>query len=137
MMDASLLDTDILTEIFKGRNQNVATNAAKYLQAHSQFAISSMTRFEVVRGLRHKQANKMLASFDTMCAHMAVFPISDDVLDRAADLWVEARNAGDPQRDADLIIAATALVHGRMLVTGNTAHFQWMNGLLIADWRTA
>jgi tRNA(fMet)-specific endonuclease VapC len=137
MMDVSLLDTDILTEIFKARNQHVATIAANYLQFHGEFAISAMTRFEVVRGLRHKQANKMLASFSAMCAQMAVFPISDDVLDRAADLWVEARNAGHPQRDADLIIAATALVHNRTLVTGNTAHFQWINGLSIADWRTA
>jgi tRNA(fMet)-specific endonuclease VapC len=134
-MDVSLLDTDILTEIFKGRNQHVATNATNYLQAHSQFAISAMTRFEVVRGLRHKQANKMLASFSTMCAMMAVFPISDDVLDRAADLWVAARNAGHPQRDADIIIAATALIHGRTLVTGNTGHFQWIAVLSIADWR--
>jgi tRNA(fMet)-specific endonuclease VapC len=134
-MDASLLVTDILTEIFKGRNQHVATNAPNYLQAHGQFAISAMTQLEVVRGLRHKQANKMLASFSSMCARMEIFPISDDVLERAADLWATARNAGHPQRDADLIIAATALVHGRTLVTGNTAHFQWINGLPIADWR--
>jgi tRNA(fMet)-specific endonuclease VapC len=136
MMDASLLDTDILTEIFKGRNQYVATNATNYLHTHGQFAIFAMTRFEVVRGLRHKRANTMLASFSSMCARMVVFPISDDVLHRAADLWVTARNAGHPQRDADLIIAATALVRGRTLVTGNTAHFQWINGLSIADWRT-
>jgi predicted nucleic acid-binding protein len=107
-----------------------------YLQAHGQFAISAMTRFEVVRGLRHKQATKMLESFGTMCARMVVFPISDDVLDRAADVWVTARKAGHPQRDADLIIAATALAHSRTLVTGNTTHFQWIAGLSIADWRT-
>lgn len=136
-MNSSLLDTDILTEIFKGRNSTVAANAAAYLTQHGQFAISVMTRFEVVRGLRHKRATKLLSAFELMCARMSVLPITDDVLDRAADLWVEARNGGHPQRDADLIIAATALIHKRTMVTGNTQHFQWIRGLLIADWRTS
>ena len=63
--------------------------------------------------------------------------VADDVLDRAAELWVKARDAGQPQRDADLIIAATALIQARTLVTGNTSHFEWINGLTISDWRTA
>jgi tRNA(fMet)-specific endonuclease VapC len=94
-----------------------------------------MTRFEVVRGLRHKRAAELLQRFELMCARMLILPISDDVLDRAADLWVEARNGGHPQRDADLLIAATALVHSRHLVSGNTLHFQWIKGLSIANWR--
>jgi predicted nucleic acid-binding protein len=134
-MDPSLLDTDILTEIFKLRNQAVAANAATYLQQHGQFAISAMTRFEIERGLRHKRAAKWLTRFEAMCARMLIIPIADDVLDKAADLWVEARDGGHPQRDADLIIAATAIVHARTLVTGNTPHFQWMTGLSLANWR--
>jgi predicted nucleic acid-binding protein len=57
------------------------------------------------------------------------------VLDRAAALWADARSRGLPDNDADLIIAATALVHGGTLVTGNTAHFTWVPGLQLADWR--
>ena len=33
------------------------------------------------------------------------------------------------------IIAATALEHKRVLVTGNTAHFSWVPGLRVEDWR--
>jgi predicted nucleic acid-binding protein len=128
-MDPSLLDTDILTEIFKLRNQTVAANAAAYLQQHGQFAISAITRFEVIRGLRHKRATNSLQRFEAMSAGMLVIPVTEDILDRAADLCVEARHGGQPQRDADLIIAATALVEHRTLVTGNTSHFHWINGL--------
>src|SRR5688500_20357819 len=133
-MDPSLLDTDILTEIFKLRNQTVAANAAAYLQHHGQSAI---TRFEVIRGLRHKRAANSLQRFEAMSAGMLVIPVTEDILDRAADLWVEARDGGQPQRDADLIIAATALVEHRTLVTGNTSHFQWINGLSLNNWRIA
>jgi predicted nucleic acid-binding protein len=134
-MEPSLLDTDILAEIFKLRNQSVAAKAAAYLQQHGQFDISAITRFEVVRGLRHKRAAKSLTRFESMCARMLILPISDDVLDKAADLWVEARDGGHPQRDADLIIAASAIVHSRTLDTGNTPHFQWMRGLSLDNWR--
>ncbi len=128
-MAPSLLDTDILTEIFKLRNQTVAANAAAYLQQHGQFAISAITRFEVIRGLRHKRATNSLQRFEAMSAGMRVTPVTEDILDRAADILVEARDGGQPQRDADLIIAATALLEHRTLVTGNTSHFQWINGL--------
>ena len=133
-MDPSLLDTDILTEIFKLRNQSVAAKAAAYLQQHGRFAVSAMTRFEVLRGLRHKRASKSLERFESMCARILIVPISDNVLDKAADLWVEARDGGHSQRDADLIIAASALVQNRTLVTGNTPHFQWMSGLSLDNW---
>lgn len=53
----------------------------------------------------------------------------------AADLWVTGRKSGLVPKDADLIIAATALGHGRTLVTGNTAHFSWIPGLTLQDWR--
>ena len=134
-MHPSLLDTDTLTEIFKLRNQSVAAKAAAYLQQHGQFAISAITRFEIVRGLRHKRASKSLRRFELMCAQMLIVPISDEVLDKAADLWVEARDGGHSQRDADLIIAASAIVHNRTLVMGNTTHFQWMSGLSLDNWR--
>lgn len=61
--------------------------------------------------------------------------VTDPVLERSANLWVKARRGGHPRYDADLIIAATALEHGRTLATGNAAHFSWINGLDLDDWR--
>lgn len=47
----------------------------------------------------------------TFCQNKLVLPISDAILDSAADPWVAARKIGQAGRDADLIIAATALEH--------------------------
>ena len=45
-MDPLLLETDILTEIFKLRNQSVAANAAAYLQQLRPFTFSAKTLFD-------------------------------------------------------------------------------------------
>ena len=53
-MDAALLDTDILNEVLKQQNVQVLQHASAYLGQHGQFAVSSITRYEVVRGLRSR-----------------------------------------------------------------------------------
>jgi predicted nucleic acid-binding protein len=63
--------------------------------------------------------------------------VLDQILDAAADLWVTGRKQGLGPKDADLVIAATALHHGRALVTGNTSHFVWVPGLTVENWRDA
>ncbi len=64
-----------------------------------------------------------------------VIPIDLPILMRAADLCAEGKRGGHPSDDADLIIAAMALETGGVLVTGNTAHFAWISGLTLEDWR--
>lgn len=134
-MKLALLDTDILSEVIKLRNPLVTHRALAYTKLHSQLAFSSMSRYEVVRGYRDQNATTQLARFAVFCQHALILPVSDAVFDRAADLWVFARKGGHPHGDADLIIAASALESGRVLVTGNTAHFRWIPGLQIEDWR--
>jgi tRNA(fMet)-specific endonuclease VapC len=134
-MNPCLLDTDILSEVMRGRNQDVVAKADLYLQSHGQFAISAFTQYEVVRGLRWRKASIKLAEFLRLCDAMTVYPITADILDRAADLWASGAALGKPKMDADLVIAATALVNGRELVTGNLAHFEWIEGLVLSSWR--
>jgi tRNA(fMet)-specific endonuclease VapC len=134
-MTARLLDTDILSEVLKQRNATVVRHASDYLQHHEQFSFSAVTRYEVVRGLKDKNAARQLRQFGTFCDHSLILPITDAIFDRAADLWVIARKGGLPKRDADLLIAATALEHRTVLVSGNTAHFVWIPGLSVEDWR--
>lgn len=134
-MDAALLDTDMLNEVLKQKNPIVVEQASDYLKHHHRFAISSMTRYELLRGLKEKSATAQLARFDTFCQNTLVIPITDAILDRAVDLWVAARKIGHAGRDADLIIAATALEHSLVLTTGNTKDYSWFASLRLQDWR--
>jgi tRNA(fMet)-specific endonuclease VapC len=134
-MDASLLDTDILSEVLKRKDQRVLAKARRYLGEHARFAFSSITAYEIIRGMRANRAARQLETFLKTLSTSDVFPINMPVLLRAAELWAEATRLGHPQNDADLMIAATALERGRVLVTGNTDHFAWIPDLTLDNWR--
>ncbi len=135
LMDEALLDTDILSEVVKRKDQRVLTKARQYLAQHQRLAFSAITAYEIIRGLKATRALRQLAGFLKTVGTSDVLHVSLPVLMRAADLWAAARSGGHPHDDADLIIAATALEHGRVLVTGNKAHFAWIPGLRLEDWR--
>lgn len=134
-MDLSLLDTDILSETLKAMDPNVVARATMYLAEHGKLTLSSATRYQILRGLKEKKATRQLAQFHAFCQRSVVLPVTDVIFDRASDLWAEARRRGHPHEDVDLLIAATALENGLVMVTGNTSHFQWIPGLRLEDWR--
>ncbi len=108
-MDAALLDTDILSEVLKRKDQRVLANAGQYIAQHQRLAFSAITAYEIVRGLRAKRATRQLTGFLKTVGTSDVFPADMPVLMRASELWADATNGGHPHDDADLIIAATAL----------------------------
>ena len=136
-MDPALLDTDILSEVLKQRNATVAAKALTYFQQHLRFTISRITRYEVLRGHLIKNAHRALWRFEQFCRLNVVISVDDPVLDRAAELWAIGQAGGHPCGDADLFIAATALEFQLVLVTSNTAHFSWIPGLKLENWRNS
>src|SRR5437016_2220115 len=128
-MDVVLLDTDILSELLKQHDPTVQARAETYFRDHSQIAVSAITCYQILRWLREPRKAERLAQFDAMLRQQIVLDVDLPVLDRAADLWIEARAAGQPREDVDLVIAATAVIHDLTLVTANIKHFDWIAGL--------
>ena len=136
-MDAAILDTDMLSELLKRKNPQILSHARQYLASHHRLTYSSMTIYEIVRGLKATGATRQLSHFHAVINSSEVIPIDLPILMRAADLWAAGKKSGHPLDDADLLIAATALETDRVLVTGNTAHYSWISGLTLEDWRNA
>lgn len=137
-MIASLLDTNAISDIIRApskRRSTVTAHASAYLLSYRRFSFSELSCYEVLRGLRKKGAKKQLAHFDRFCQPADRKPVSMDVLDAAASLWVESQRQGRIVGDCDLIIAATAQFYRLGLVTSNTKHFDWISGLQLFDWR--
>jgi tRNA(fMet)-specific endonuclease VapC len=52
----TLLDTDVLSEVLKQHDGNVLQAARAYLDEWRQFISSVLTHYEILRGLRAKEA---------------------------------------------------------------------------------
>jgi tRNA(fMet)-specific endonuclease VapC len=73
-VNKSLLDTDILSEILKGINPNVASNAAAYRQTFGRYSLSSVTVMEVISGLQRIQSIRRIQKFLTDISGEDVLP---------------------------------------------------------------
>ena len=131
----ALLDTTTLSEVMKGRNQEVLREAGNYLAEHGRFQFSIITRYEILRGLEARGASRQLERFEDRCTESLVLPLADAVVTRAAKVYAELRRAGALISDADILIGATALVHDLPLVTENGRHFERIAGLTVKGWR--
>ena len=56
------------------------------------------------------------------------------IAEKAADIYDELRRTGKLVEDADILIAATAMKHGMVVVTDNTEHFKRIRGLKVENW---
>ncbi len=129
----ALLDTDILSAVMRG-NPSATVQARSYLEVHRQFTFSVITRYEVLRGLLAKDAKRQLTAFDQLCASSRVLPITDEIVVQAAALYADLCRRGELINDADILIAATALAHGLVMVTNNESHFRRIRNLQIENW---
>ena len=128
-----LLDTDILSAIMR-KNPVVRSKARAYLMEHERFTLSMITRYEILRGLQAKEADRQIAVFEALCNQSTILPLTDQAVAKAAEIYADLSHRGQLIGDADILIAASALVHGLGVATNNERHFQRINGLQVENW---
>jgi tRNA(fMet)-specific endonuclease VapC len=128
-----LIDTNILSLFFKGHPQ-VAQKFADYERLYQQVNFSLITYYEVVSGLKHRDAQGQLARFLAFANRNVIVPLTLEVIDIATDSYADLRRRGQPVDDIDLLIAATAVAGDFVLVTQNSKHFERIAGLSVVDW---
>ena len=132
-MPPALIDTDILSAIM--RRQAVAVAKAQtYLASHTEFTFSIITRYEILRGLKAKGAQVQIQLFDQFCAANHILAITDEIIDQASEIYADLYQRGQLISDADILIAASAMVHQLTLVTNNENHFGRISGLQVENW---
>jgi tRNA(fMet)-specific endonuclease VapC len=138
-MQKVLVDTDILSEYFKGIDQNVVKNAKQYIESWSFFTFSSVTVYEIIRGLEEKGASRqVLKALDWFNQNEQIVPTAEDYLS-SARIKAKARSQGKVIELPDCLIATTASRLGIVLVTGNTSDYQSIQNaglnLALQNWR--
>ena len=89
-------------------------------------AVSAVSYVEVLG--YHRLTEQDRQYFEEFFAAATILPVSQDVLEQAVKLrQVRKMSLGDA------LIAGTALVFGRTLVTRNADHFRWIAGLPVLN----
>jgi predicted nucleic acid-binding protein len=122
-----ICDSTFFVAIDRERRKRLDGPAHAFLKAHAaeELAMSVVTRGELARGFSRQ------ADWESFCAGFTVYPLNDEVLWKAAEIFQDLRRRGDPTGENDLWIAATALVADQPLVTKNTKHFSKVHNLRV------
>jgi tRNA(fMet)-specific endonuclease VapC len=138
-LNKALLDTDILSELIKGVNPIVVGHGDAYYQAFGRYTFSVVTLMEIVRGFQRKQSVRRLQTFLLSVSGEEILAFDEEAAELAGRIAGDLERAGQTIGVADPMIAATALMNGLELATGNVAHFQRIQQLgyplVVRSWR--
>ena len=129
MLDAYVIDTDVLSYILKGDTR--ATPYQQYLTntivVISFMSVAELERWAIERNWSATRRVGLRRFLDTFVTR----PVDRALCETWATIMADARRRGTPIAHADAWIAATAQLEGLPLVTNNLRHFSVVAGLTI------
>jgi len=132
-MKKSILDTNILTAFLKD-NLKVVNKVSGYLDEYGKLTISVITYYEILRGLKEIARKKKLELFYEMAEKTEIIILTVGIMDKASDIYLELKKKGELIEDADILVAASAMVNDLVLITDNEKHFCRIEGLKVENW---
>jgi len=132
-MNPALIDTDILSMFLRGTPKVVET-FDQYVTEFERVNISIVSYYEILSGLKHRDAQRQLDGFLQLTRENNVLPLSERSCSISSDIYAAGRKTGYPLDDIDVLIAGIALANGLVLVTHNRRHFERVPKLVIEDW---
>ena len=126
-----LLDTNVVIAFFNG-NQEVL----KRIQAKiGRIALSSLVVAELDYGAKASQKAKVnIEKLHRFVDIVQVVPFDLECAKIFGTIKSKLRKLGKPTGETDALIAATAIFHKALLVTGNRKHFENIESLKVESW---
>lgn len=129
-----LLDTNIVSYILKRRDLGVNRKLEEARRSGEEVFISCITYYEIKRGLLALNATRQLADFSYF---FQIYPIlyldNVEILETACRIHADLKKKGRPIQDADVLIAATAITRGLVLVS-NDSDMGRVEGVELENW---
>ena len=126
-----LLDTNIVVAFLNG-NEPIASNV---IDSISKIGLGTLVIAELDYGAKASQHSSInLANLYRFVDLVRVVPFDLACARMLGSVKSKLRKIGKPTGEVDAMIAAIALEHKAKLVTGNTRHFQNIEGLKLISW---
>lgn len=128
---AVLLDTDVAIELLR-RNAHTLGCLAK---CEEEIFVSTITAAELYFGAYHSQrVERNVRAVDEFLGQFPRLTLSDESSRIFGERKQRLRERSAQVDTLDLLIASLALANHCSLVTGNTRHFENIDGLHLLDW---
>jgi len=128
-MDKVLLDTDVLSEIFKGKNDSIIAHAMDYRSQYGYFTTSVITMMEMVKGFQKVQREDALKKLLAALKGTEILAFEREAAKFAGRIFGDLERNGQPVGRSDPMIAGIAIAHDLTLVSGNLSHYQRIQNL--------
>ena len=126
-----ILDSDTCIAILRGNAQVLAHREADPDEVATTWITAAELYFGAMKSIAPEKNRGLVDQFLTTLPVLAPDIAAAQVFGEAKALL---QKVGTPVADADLIIAAIAIRHGAVVVTGNTRHFARIPGLRTLSW---
>ena len=126
-----MLDTDMFSYLVSGRYPRIRALVA---EKEKSIVISSVTLAESLFGARKRGSEKLTSLVGLFSEIFPVVDWSSASAKAYADIRLALEQQGLPIGEMDMMIAASALSGGHVLVTNNVRHFGRVQGLVVENW---
>ena len=128
-----LLDTNIVSYALKN-NLKIKQKLEVMKFQDANIFISCITYFEIKRGFLVVDSPKQRERFAQMCKDYQIIFLDDlAILEKAAEIHANLRLRGLPIQTEDILIAATAIIKG-LIVVSNDSDLARVEGLNLENW---
>lgn len=128
------LDTDVLSEFLRGDHRVVSEITEAVRAGDSRIAITIVTVYEVLKGLRHREAPAKEERFRNALKSLYILPLDESAVNEAAAIYADLRRRGETISDADVLIAGIVMANGYTLVSNNVKHYNRIQRLGLRSW---
>ena len=124
----ALFDTDVLVWYLRGNRR-----AARAIDAAEERFISVITYMELLQGARNRKEVREI-KHTLLDFGFAVLPLTENISNRAV-VYMEEYGLKVAMGYGDALIAATAVEHSLVLITGNRKHYSPVRELRVRQFR--
>ncbi|MCL1958189.1 MAG: type II toxin-antitoxin system VapC family toxin [Spirochaetes bacterium] len=126
-----MLDTDTVSLIIR-KYPSVIEKLIKH--EDDEICISTITYAELCYGLEKKGSVRLFNEIMSIIRKFTIVDFDNSQAELYGKIRVGLEKSGTPLGNMDMLIAASALAAGAILITHNTKHFSKINGLKVEDW---
>lgn len=130
-MPRYMLNTDISSYLIRGDHPEV-TDA--FRQHFPDVCISAITAAELQYGAQKRKSQLLTRNVNAYCNLVPICEWTREAAETYAEMRVELEKHGTPVGSMDMLIAASAIAEGTILVTNNIAHFSKIGKLRVENW---